>query len=196
MGNAISSGSEHRHHDHPSTNDDATTETIKSKHTCPPMIVDYDWGRLAIKHVGETYWHGISKNEKADCILWYDKYEKWDWKNKDTFVDTRKKYPLKHSPGITPRLLQYMITNSSNYNTKNKNDCPLDKLILSQGFGKRGINSNTPGQLPCDKEHIKYIKKQYPRLQIVECKSKDAIKAWNKSMEKNEKVAMCLHMTC
>ena len=216
-----------------------------------PFIKNYRWSYIEIEHNGEIKsFGGLLKDERADCIFWNDKYEKWNWKNKDTFVDTsKKKRPLLHSPGITLELLQYMIKNSTGDDDKNesilqsqklnddedasinvnknenknkdndgvdvkdnndsdnkdnkdnndngaKKECPLDKLILSQGFGKGGVDSKKEGQLPCDENYISEIQTQYPKLEIVQCKSKDAIKKWNDSMKKNERAAMCLHMTC
>ena len=42
-------------------------------------------------------------------LFWNDKYEAWNWKNKDTYVGTYLKHPLLQSPGITLKLVEYKI---------------------------------------------------------------------------------------
>ena len=174
-------------------NRDTDRDRNRNENRMGPLITWYDFGRIEIRHNGELkrYGQGRNRRERADFIFWNDKYEKWNWKNADTYVDTHLKRPLLHSPGITWKLVQYMINNSNHDETKG-----LQKLIFSQGFGVHGINSTTPGQLPCPDKVLKKIEQDYPGLVVVNCKSKEAIKAWNDAMTRNERAAMCLHMTC
>ena len=156
-----------------------------------PRIKRYGFGKIEIYNNGELKGYGQGYDGKrADFLFWNDKYEAWNWKNKDTYVDTHLKHPLLHSPGITWKLVEYMINKSG------KRKKGLKKLILSQGFGLYGINSTGPGQLPCHDKVLKKIAKHYPGLVVINCKSNQAIKEWNDAIKRNEMVSMCLHMTC
>lgn len=152
------------------------------------LIKESSWGTFKL-HSKNDLNHNIEilfplkEGGRADVLLWNNHYELWNWKDKKTYVDTSKKQPLIHSPGITIDALEYVITRYHN----------IDKIIISKGFG---LGGKGPGQLPVDSEKLNVIKKKYPKLVIVNQKTNSAIQEWNESIKKGLNVGMLLHMTC
>lgn len=136
------------------------------------IILKYKWNYITFMFNKKIIELG-NMNERADVIMWYNGYQKWDWKNKSTFCDH-------HHPGITQKAVDFLV---------DKN-CKI--IILSKGYGNPSFT--TPGLLETSNTIKKYLKDK--GIKVYNLKSETAVKKWNELINKNLKVGMYLHTTC
>ena len=137
-----------------------------------PLIINNKWNYLEIQHNNTIVKRG-DDGDRADVIMWYDNYTKWNWKNKETFVDH-------HDPGVSKHAVNYLIGKG------------CDIIIISKGYGNPTCTHD--GVLKTHKTIIRYLKKK--KITVYHLKSEIASLLWNKLVLENKKVGMLFHSTC
>jgi hypothetical protein len=138
-----------------------------------PIIQKNSWGYVNIEYKNKTYEYGKKHDERADVILWFNGFQKWNWKDKNTYCNH-------HVPGITKSAVDFLI----------KKKCNI--IILSKGYGNPSFTA--PGVLKTPQSVKKYLKDK--GIKVYNLKSETAVKKWNELIKKNKKVGMYLHSTC
>lgn len=155
-----------------------------------PKITACSYGKITLECNGKTVQLPLGNDFRSDVILGPNFTRKWEWKNPNGYpVDTSRKYPLSHSPGITLQAIESVVK-----------DLNPTHIILSKGIC---------GQLPCTPRAEAYLQSLQNRevVQLMTCQEQAtednlsnegfATGKYNQLIKNpSNRVVAFLHMTC